>query len=154
MLCSCKTWIIWHASLQTCCHSIGSEFTFFKNVITSHYWGCGGHVSCSIPMCCWLFGLCHDMYSFQFNVCSASSLSSFLRSRTNTLIINQTKLWIHTRNKNFGLLYSSHAITEITLVEFCDVDWHKEVDSGKITTFYTFHLEVGLLIEVVNVNLL
>jgi hypothetical protein len=94
---------------------------------------------------CWLFGLYHGMYSFRFNVCSGYSLSSFLRSRTNTIVINQTKFWIHTRNKNFDLLYSSHAITEITLVEFCDVDWHEKIDSDKNTTYHTFVLRGGAI---------
>jgi hypothetical protein len=110
-----------------------------------HYWGCGGLVSCSIPMCCCLFGLCHGMYSFRFNVCSGGSPSSFLRFGTNTLVINQTKFSIYTRNKDFGLLYSSHAITKITLVEFCDIDWHEEVDSCKNTTSYTFVLRAGAI---------
>ncbi len=42
-------------------------------------------------------------------------------------------------------MYSTHAITKITLVEFCDVDWHEEVDSSKNITFYTFVFRGGAI---------
>ncbi len=42
-------------------------------------------------------------------------------------------------------MYSSHAITQITLVEFCDVDWHEEVDSSKNITLCTFVLRGGAI---------
>ncbi len=52
---------LWH--LQTCCHSFENEFTSFKNSITSHSWGSGGHVLCSLSTSYWFFDLCYGVYS-------------------------------------------------------------------------------------------